>query len=78
MSYHASPVFPKVGHPHFVVGIDAEGHWIARDRAGLVGGIFISREAAIDFAEFEADHDPNAIEVLPQTVHLTLAGALPV
>jgi hypothetical protein len=77
MSHPVSPIFPKVGHPHFVVGTDAEGHWIARDRAGLVGGIFISREAAIDFAEFEADHDPDAIEVLPQTVHLTLAGALP-
>jgi len=77
MSHQASTAFVKVGRPHFVVGTDAEGRWIARDRAGLVGGIFVSREAAIDFAEFEADHDPDAVEVLPQTVHLTLAGALP-
>lgn len=77
MSYQVSHVFPKVGHPQFVVGTDAEGYWIARDRAGLIGGIFISREAAIDFAEFEAEHDPEAIEVLPETIHLTLAGALP-
>ena len=77
MGHQASHVFPKVGYPHFVVGTDAEGHWIARDRAGLIGGIFISREAAIDFAEFEVEHDPTAVEVLPQTVHLTLAGALP-
>ena len=77
MSHQVSLAFVKVGRPHFVVGVDAEGHWIARDRAGLVGGIFINREAAIDFAEFEADHDPNAVEVLPQTVRLTLAGTLP-
>ena len=77
MSYQVSPAFPKVGHPQFVVGTDALGRWIARDRAGLIGGIFISREAAIDFAEFEADHDPDAIVVLPETIHLTLAGALP-
>jgi hypothetical protein len=77
MSHHASIAFVKVGHPHFVVGMDAEGHWIARDRTGLVGGIFVSREAALDFAEFETDHDPDAVEVLPGTVHLTLAGALP-
>ena len=43
MSHQASPAFVKVGRPHFVVGTDAEGHWIARDRAGLVGGIFVSR-----------------------------------
>ncbi len=77
MSHHVSHAFPKIGHPQFVVGTDAEGHWIARDRAGLIGGIFISREAAIAFAEFEAEHDPDAIEVLPRTIHLTLAGALP-
>jgi hypothetical protein len=77
MSHQASPVFPKVGCPQFVVDTDAEGHWIARDRADLVGGIFISREAAIYFAEFEAEHDPAAVEVPPQTVHLTLSGALP-
>jgi hypothetical protein len=77
MSHHTSTSFVKVGHHHFVVGMDAEGHWIARDRAGLVGGIFVSREAAIDFAEFETAHDPDAIEELPRTVHLTLAGTLP-
>lgn len=77
MRYSASPAFVKVGHPHFVVGTDADGHWIARDRAGLIGGIFVSREAAMNFAEFEADHDANAVEVLPQTIRLTLAGALP-
>ncbi|MEE1613676.1 hypothetical protein [Microvirga sp. CF3016] len=78
MSHHAPLAFSKVGHSHFVVGMDADGHWIARDRAGLVGGIFVSREAAIDFAEFETDHVPDAIEVMPRTVQLTLAGALPV
>lgn len=65
MSYQISRVFPTVGHPQFVVGTDAEGHWIARGRAGLIGGNFISREAAIDFAEFKAEHDPAAVGVLP-------------
>jgi len=77
MSFQVSTVFRKVGHPYFVVGMDGEGHWIARDRAGLIGGIFVSREAAIDFAEFETEHDQAAVEVLPQTVRLTLSGALP-
>ena len=77
MKHQISSAYHQVGHPTFLVGQDADGYWIARDRTGLIGGIFVSRKAAIDFVEFEVNHDPDAVILLSDSQYLTLAGSLP-
>jgi hypothetical protein len=55
--------------PHeFEIGRDACGHWVARGRDGLVGGVFRRREDAIRFALFEADGDSSRIHLVADEV----------
>lgn len=56
----------------FIVGLDGEGHWIARDEQGLTGGVFSDREAAIRFATAESDHQAGAVSLAPATARLSL------
>ena len=56
--------------PAFVVGQDAEGHWLAVEIRGTVGGIFRTEAAAIRFARDETFHYPGA--VLSTTERLAL------
>ena len=64
----ANPVRP----PHeFEIAQDPCGHWVARDRDGLVGGVFRRREDAIRFALFEANGDPSRIHLVAETVSVT-------
>lgn len=34
---------------HYVIGRDAEGHWVAVESKGREGGLFASREAALKY-----------------------------
>ncbi|MGP0092500.1 MAG: hypothetical protein ACLPKB_21445 [Xanthobacteraceae bacterium] len=56
----------------FIIGQDRKGHWIVRETHGLGGGIFVSREAALDYAEFETDHRPGAVRLAAQPLELEL------
>jgi hypothetical protein len=53
--------FRKVGHSQFVIGQDAEGHWVAIGAQGGEGGIFVSREAALKYAAFEMGQGADAV-----------------
>lgn len=56
--------------PAFLVGRDAEGHWLALERHGLAGGLFLTEAAAVRYARFETDSRPGA--VTPTQTLLTL------
>jgi hypothetical protein len=45
--------FPEIAPPRFVIGQDAEGHWVALASEGREGGLFASREAALKFVARE-------------------------
>lgn len=45
----------------FIIGKDQSGHWIVEDRDGIVGGVFISEQAALHFAADECGHDAEQI-----------------
>lgn len=62
---------------HYLVGQDGEGHWVVRDEAGLAGGLFVDKKAAIRFAGFETEHRPNAVLFVPEHVRLPLSGPVP-
>jgi hypothetical protein len=50
--------------PHdFEIVEDASGHWVARDRDGLIGGVFRTRRDALRFALVEADGDRSRVHV---------------
>jgi hypothetical protein len=66
----AVPHFPQPRS--FMVGQDRAGRWIAVEPHGLAGGIFVSRKAALDYAEFESDHRPGAVLVVNEPVELKL------
>lgn len=56
--------------PHFLVGPDEAGHWLAVDMRGLGGGIFVSQEAALHYARSESCRRPGAVEVTPRKIAL--------
>ena len=62
---------PSAVH-RFVVGLDGEGQWIARDETGLTGGVFADRSAAIHFAETQCNHREGAIRLAPANARLSL------
>ena len=58
--------------PHYLVGRDGEGRWLAIETRGLGGGLFRSAEAAIRYAGFETDHRPGAVLVSTEPLVLRL------
>jgi hypothetical protein len=50
---------------HFEIVQDKRGYWVAKDDAGLIGGVFRSRKDALHFALFEAAGDSARVRVLP-------------
>jgi hypothetical protein len=57
----------------WLVGKDKEGHWVVRDRAGLNGGIFVDRAAALHFALLENGHGARAAIMVPGILELDMA-----
>ena len=51
---------PLQSHILLTIGQDSSGHWLVRENHGLVGGIFVSRDAALHFAEDERSVLPGA------------------
>ena len=56
----------------FIIGQDREGRWIVRATHGRAGGLFVSREAALDYAEFESNYRPGAVRLAAQPVELEI------
>jgi hypothetical protein len=56
----------------FLVGQDRDGHWIAKESYGRAGGIFVSSQAAIDYAEFETNHRPGAVRLVRRPLELEI------
>ncbi len=54
----------------FIIGQDREGHWIALEAHGMRGGIFASKDAAIDYAEIECGRRASAIRLSVEPLEL--------
>jgi hypothetical protein len=61
----------------FLVGRNSRGQWVAQDRAGLYGGLFISRAAAVSYAMFENGHNPAAVIPAPEGLELKVGEQRP-
>ena len=58
--------------PSYMVGRDAEGHWLAVETHGFGGGIFRSEAAALRYAHEETDDRPGAVLVTADPLSLRL------
>jgi hypothetical protein len=54
----------------FLIGRDADGHWLAVETRGRAGGIFCDRAAALRYAQFETERRPSAVRVTARTLRL--------
>lgn len=45
----------------FVVGQDEVGHWVVVESHGRGGGIFVNRQAALNYAAFESGQGSDAV-----------------
>lgn len=58
------------GPLRFLIGRDAEGHWLAVETHGRAGGIFADRGAALRYAVFETGRRARAVRVTAKTLSL--------
>lgn len=72
MNREAEWAFPRSCSSRFMIGKDAQGHWVVCDAKGLVGGVFFDRSAAIHFAAAESGYEPGAVCCAPESAVLTI------
>jgi len=63
---------PVADPNRFIVGQDADGHWVAVEIHGRAGGLFRSRKDAVDYAEDETDHQPHAVLLSRERIELPI------
>jgi hypothetical protein len=56
---------------HFEIAPDGRGCWVARDKEGLIGGLFRTQRDALRFALFEVAGDRTCVRVSPAENTLT-------
>ena len=72
MSPIPSPADCATRSPHFVVGRDAEGRWLALEAQGRSGGIFRSRADALHYARGETGRRAGAVTLAARPLALAL------
>jgi hypothetical protein len=58
----------------FTISRDRHGHWVAVEAHGLLGGVFVSREAAERFALDEVNDDRDRVHIVTSGPALTEEG----
>ena len=61
-SFAPQPVFT---HYYFEIVQDRRGYWLAKEREGLIGGVFRTQKDALRFALFEVAGDSSCVRVFP-------------
>ena len=59
-----------------IVGRNSRGNWVAQEKNGLFGGLFVSRAQALKYALFENGHHPEMIVELARQIELDMGGTL--
>ncbi len=58
----------------YLVGQDAEGHWLAMEELGRGGGLFASKDAALRYVDFETRRAPGCCHLVAEPVDLSFGG----
>ncbi|WP_424626860.1 hypothetical protein [Bradyrhizobium sp. SYSU BS000235] len=56
------------------IGKNSRGNWVAQEKNGLFGGLFVNRAEAVRYALFENGHHPEAIVSTPYVLELDISG----
>ncbi|WP_137388829.1 hypothetical protein [Rhodoligotrophos defluvii] len=72
MASAIQPKEPPQPLNHFFVGQDNRGCWTVRDERNLVGGCFVSKDAAIHFARQETNNATGAVICMAESQRLSL------
>jgi hypothetical protein len=56
---------PVLTSHHFEIAQNGRGYWVAKDKEGLIGGVFRTQKDALRFALFEAAGDSACVRVFP-------------
>ncbi|TYO60866.1 hypothetical protein FXV83_41380 [Bradyrhizobium hipponense] len=59
------------------VGKDRHGNWVARERNGLFGGLFVNRAQALKFALWANGHHPETVVEVSREIELELPVTQP-
>ena len=59
------------------IGRNGRGNWVAQEKSGLYGGLFINRAEAVRYALFENGHHPEAIVAIPNVIELNMEHTQP-
>ena len=51
---------------HFEITQNGRGYWVAKDKEGLIGGVFRTEKDALRFALFEVGGNSAYVRVLPR------------
>ena len=58
--------------PLFMMGQDCRGNWVVRDQAGIRGGLFVDRDAALRFVRSENGDRPPAVVMVSGVLELDM------
>ena len=65
MSMSSFAPLPVSTPHHFEIAQNGRGYWVAKDKEGLIGGVFRTQKDALRFALFEVGGDSACVQVLP-------------
>jgi hypothetical protein len=54
---------PVLTPRHFEIAENGRGYWVAKDKEGLIGGVFRSQKDALRFALFEVAGDSARVRL---------------
>jgi hypothetical protein len=58
----------------FLIGQNSRRQWVVQSQQGRVGGLFVSRAAALKFALFENGNRPELVVTVPGAFELDMSG----
>jgi hypothetical protein len=61
--------------PIFMIGRDSKGNWVARERSGARGGLFVDRAAALKYVRFESGNRAHAVVWVSGMLELIVSSA---
>jgi hypothetical protein len=61
--------------PIFMIGQDSHGNWVARDKSGTRGGLFVNRTEALRYIRFENGNRAQAYVTVTGNFELDMTRA---
>ncbi len=58
--------------PLFMIGQDRRGNWVVQDQSGAAGGLFVTRDAALQYVRSENGYQPRAVVMVSGILELDI------